>query len=104
MPPVVDQREQARRLRAAVAYSGRTEPEIARAAAVTLRTLGRWKQLGFPRNGDPRDIRAISRACNIPYAWFTADFGQLWRIPYSPEDGFSGAAGSAEEPPSAPSW
>ncbi len=96
---MIDQQEQARRLRAAVAYSGRTDPDVADRAHVRLRTLGRWKKEGFPRDGDPRTIRDVAHACGVPYAWFTADFTQLWRIPATPEDAFTEAAAEADQPP-----
>jgi hypothetical protein len=96
---VIDQQEQARRLRAATAYTDRTDPEIAKRADVTTRTLGRWKERGFPNDINPLRIVAVAHACGVPFAWFTADYSKLDKIPASADLAFLNAAMAAYRPP-----
>jgi hypothetical protein len=95
---VVRPDEQARRLKAAIAYSGHNDDTIAQAAGTSVRSLRRWKRDGIPHDADPRVVRQLVEACGVPYAWFTADFRHLWKIPQSPEDAFIEAAMDAGQP------
>lgn len=69
-------------MRAAVAYSGKSDTEISQAIGKEgPDTLRHWKRGGFPRANRAILIAALAEACGVPPAFFTADFDYLGDLP-----------------------
>lgn len=72
--------EHAARVRAAVAYSGKTRSEFAAAINTSPPTLDRMTSKTRPRSLKVEEMQRIARAAGVPPEWFTADFGRLPEI------------------------
>lgn len=66
---LVDSREAALRTRAAIAYSGKEQSEIAELSGIPLYTIRRIVSLANPRGAPIEELWLIADACTIP-RWF----------------------------------
>jgi hypothetical protein len=90
-------RSEGRRVRAAVAYSGLTSSEILNrlkgAPQRSTTTLDRWKREGFASTETPATIERFAEICDLPVAFFYADFNRLAEITApAPGEGVPGLA------------
>ena len=67
--------ETPKRLRAARGYAGLSGRELAKQLGVSLDTIKRMES--GARALKPMEMREIARLCNLPTAFFTADFAVL---------------------------
>jgi transcriptional regulator with XRE-family HTH domain len=63
------------RIRAARAYANLTQKDLARAIGVSEQTQKRSEGAEPARVPDDDELRAIARACELPFDFFTMDFG-----------------------------
>jgi hypothetical protein len=91
-----DPEEAARRLRAAIAYAGMSQPDAARVIGKGLSTLARTLDAkgGELRAATWDEVWKIADACGLPRAWFTADLTRLQEIVPDGQPRFANDSGS----------
>lgn len=66
--------ELARRIRAAIAYDGRTLPQLAKATGIAAGTLGNMTKRTRPNSQDEDRVKALARETQIPLWFFRNGF------------------------------